>query len=127
MIGFNKILLAGICLFGVGCYYDSQEALYNNTTKVACDTTNITYSGKVTTILSANCYICHDATNGPLVGNNIILDNYASLKEQALNGKLMGDMNQKSGFNAMPLGGTKLSDCDIAAIQHWVDLNTPNN
>ncbi len=124
---FRKICIAGACLFAVGCYYDSQEALYNNVTPVPCDTTNITYTGRIATIIKDNCSSCHSSTSGPLQGNGVILDNFAGLQQQAANGKLMGDINQSPGFNAMPLSGNRLSSCDIGAIQHWVNMGIPNN
>src|ERR1051326_690766 len=122
-----KIILFGISLIWFGCYYDSQETLYGTSAQSAnCDTTNTTYSKTIEPIIAANCYTCHSSTQGQFNGN-IILDNPESLQQQAANGKLIGDINQSPGFHAMPNNGTKLSQCDIAKIQHWVDMGTPNN
>jgi cytochrome c5 len=124
----NKLILAGVCFFAIGCFYDSQEALYNNVNKVVvCDTTNITYSGKVSKIINANCSSCHSTANAPLLGSNVILDNHDDLQLWASLGNLMGDINGAPKFNQMPKTGNRLSDCDIAAIQHWIDMSTPNN
>jgi mono/diheme cytochrome c family protein len=125
MNAIKKIFIAGTCLFAIGCYNDSQEALYNNVGTANCDTTNITYSGKIKQIISANCGSCHNLTTGPLQGGGYVLDNIAGL--QAQGNKLMGDINQSPGFNAMPKGGNRLTPCDIVAIQHWVDRNFPQN
>lgn len=128
MNAFNKILLLAACIFAGGCYYDSQEALYNNVNKpVNCDTTNVTYSGKVAPIIAANCNSCHSAQNAPQQAPGFVLDNYDGLQLQVFNEYLMGDINHLPGYNAMPNNGSKLSDCDIAIIQQWVNLNTPNN
>ncbi len=121
----KKIFFVGLCLLAAGCYYDSQEALYNNVAPKTCDTTNITYSLTIAPIINLNCNTCHSSSIG--LANGAVLDNYQDLKTQALNGNLMGDINQLPGHNAMPLNGNKLDQCSIAYIQHWVDMNTPNN
>ena len=126
MNALNKLLLAGICLFALGCYYDSQEALYNNVNKPTCtDTANVTYSATIAPIIKENCSSCHDITTGPIISGGVVLDNYPGLKQWA--GKLVGDLNGSQGFNQMPQTGNKLSNCDIAKIQHWVEMNTPEN
>lgn len=125
MNAFKKMIFGGICLVAIGCYYDSQEILYNNVTPKPCDTTNITYAGKVAKIINDNCSACHSASTG--LQSGIYLDTYEGLREQALNGKLMGDITQSPNFNPMPESGNMLDPCSIAIIQHWVEMNTPNN
>ena len=125
----NKIgilFLAFACLAGTGCYYDSQEAIYGLPQKVPCDTTNITYSGKIAKIINANCSGCHSNTTSPL-GNGIVLDNFDDFQKQVNTGKLIGDINQSPGSNPMPKDGNKLTDCEIAQIQLWINKGTPNN
>jgi cytochrome c553 len=39
----------------------------------------------------------------------------------------MGCIEQQPGFDAMPKGASKLSDCDIARIRAWVAAGQPNN
>jgi mono/diheme cytochrome c family protein len=125
MNALKLVFSAAICLLAAGCYYDSQEFLYNNTNPKPCDTTNITYSGTISKIIANNCSACHGASTGQ--ANGIFLDTFTGLQQQVANGKLMGDINQNQGYNAMPLGGNKLDPCSIAQIQHWIDLKTPNN
>ncbi len=125
----NKIgilFLAFACLAGTGCYYDSQEVLYGLPQNVPCDTTNITYSGKITKIINANCSGCHSSTTSSL-GNSIILDNFDDFQKQINTGKLIDDINQLPKSNPMPKDGTRLNPCDITAIQLWVNKGTPNN
>ena len=55
------------------------------------------------------------------------MGNYTADKTMALNGKLMGTINHASGFSAMPKGGAKLSNCQIAVVQKWVTAGAPNN
>jgi cytochrome c5 len=113
-----------IALFS-GCYYDKAEILYPAGTST-CDTTAAsTFNGTVLPILNNNCKACHGAP--ATAGAGIILDSYAGVKAQVDNGKLMGDLNQTTGFNAMPLGGTKLSNCNLAIIQRWITAGAQNN
>lgn len=105
------------------CYYDKEDLLYGSSAN--CDTTTVsTYSGTVVTLLTANCTGCH-STASPSGG--IALDNYTAVKAQVTNGKLMGSITQSTGYSAMPKGGAKLSDCNIAKIQKWVNAGAPNN
>ena len=115
------IFFSASCLLLGSCYYDTQEALYGIAQNAPCDTTNITYTGKIAPIIAANCSACHSAITSAS-GNGIILDNISGLQEQVKAGKLMGDINQLPGFNAMPQSGSRIDACSIAKIQHWVDL-----
>lgn len=40
---------------------------------------------------------------------------------------LVGNIRHDAGFNAMPQGGGKLTDCQIAIIKAWVDAGAPSN
>ena len=116
---FNILILS---LLLAGCYYDKQEDLYPSVT--ACDTSVVTYSGKVLSIIQSNCYTCHGS--GSTLGN-VNLDGYANLKLYADNGKLSGAINHRTGFSQMPQGGSKLSDCDLMVIEKWINDGSPNN
>jgi len=106
-----------------GCYYDIEDKLYP---KINCDTTNITYSSTVISILqNGACLSCHGGTAS--AGGNIILDTYDGLKAYAQNGHLMGSLKQEAGFSAMPLGGNKLNSCDINKLTAWISAGFPNN
>src|SRR5688500_16126905 len=94
-----------------GCYYDNREDLYPAIASASCDTTAVTYSGKVLSIIQTNCYVCHGS--GSTLGN-VNLDGYANLKTYADNGKLVGVIEHQNGFSPMPQGGNKLADCDIS-------------
>jgi hypothetical protein len=107
------------------CYYDVESQLYpaGGTT---CDTTNVTYSITIRSILqNNNCLTCHSGTGA--AGNNIVLDSYTSVKTYAQNGKLYGSINQDPGFVAMPQGGTKISVCDLNRVRIWINSGIQNN
>jgi cytochrome c5 len=108
-----------------GCYNDSIERLYPKVSN-PCDDTTVTFSSTVTTILQP-CQSCHSNSNASSSGSGIKLENYADIMVSVKNGKLMGSINHTNGFVAMPNGGGKLPDCEIAQLQKWIDNNTPNN
>lgn len=113
----------------VSCSKDNEAAVNpgNDTTGTGgntCDTVNMKYTANVLPIISGNCYGCHG--NGASAGG-VSLDSYAKLKTQADNGNLLGVITHASGFPAMPLGGTKLSDCNINIIRSWINHGTLNN
>ena len=95
-----------------------------DTTGNTCDTANMKYATNVQPIISSYCYGCH--ANGSASGG-ISLDTYAKVKAQADNTNLMGTIRHTSGYPAMPLGGAKLSDCDINKIQAWINRGAQNN
>jgi hypothetical protein len=122
----KKIILAGItaALFFTGCYYDKEEILYP---AGSCNSAGSTYSGTVSPLLNLRCNSCHSTAAAPTSGNNIVLDNYNSVKIQVDNGKLLASINHAGGVSPMPKGGAKLSSCEIAKVTNWVGSGAPNN
>ena len=90
----------------------------------ACDTLDVTYSGKIKPILEGKCTGCHSAANS---SGGINLSTYAGAEAVALNGRLYGAIDHSPGFTAMPQGGNKLPQCEIDAIRIWADAGAPNN
>ncbi len=101
---------------------------HNDTNCVAnCDTTKYTYATGIVPILHNYCYSCHATSAAGSAGGGIVLDTYTGVLAQAQNGKLMGDLQHSTGFNAMPLGGNKLSDCKITQVRKWIQAGALNN
>lgn len=94
---------------------------------VNCDTSKYTYSGAIVPLLNTYCYSCHASASAPSQGGGITLDNYASLVIQVNNRKLLGDVQRLAGYNFMPQGQAKLSDCKITQISKWIAAGAPNN
>jgi len=94
-----------------------QGALNNACADTTCDTTNVTFTGSVAPILQKYCDGCHNSSN-PLGG--IDLTNSHQLALLDVNGSLLGAIRQKPGYIPMPLGGNKLSNCDIETIAIWI-------
>jgi len=115
------VTIALFPLFFVSCYYDNEEALYP-TLNASCDTTNVTFSGTIVTILSNNCYSCHSNSNSA-IGGNIRLESYANVSSNSA--KIVPAINQ-TGAKPMPPTG-KLRACSIAQFDIWRRNGMPNN
>lgn len=121
-----KISLIVLIALVTGCYYDSEEKLYPQLS-TSCDLTNVTFAATVTPILQASCFSCHSNSKAANSGGGIKVQNYADVLTIVKNGKLMGAVNHSSGYQAMPKGGGKLTDCEINQLQKWIDNGTLNN
>ena len=89
-----------------------------------CNTTNITYSGFIAPLLTTYCVGCH---SGGAPSGNIVLNSHAGVQTVALNGRLIGAITWANGFQQMPRGSGKLSDCNIQKVKAWIDNGAPNN
>jgi hypothetical protein len=108
-----------------GCYYDKADLLYPDGKTVCDSTATAKFSTDVLPVMNASCNSgCHSTASASA---GIILDNYNGVKAQVANGKLMGSINQASGYSAMPKGGGKLNTCTIAKLQQWINAGAPNN
>ena len=103
----------------------NQGALNNTCNAGTCDTTNVTYSKTISTIMQTNCTGCHSGSAPS--GAGIDLSTYANVLIQVNNGKLWGDVSHSTGYNGMPLGGASLSACDLNMINSWIKKGAPNN
>ena len=111
-------LVASGLLVGA-CYYDRFEALhplagYVNTCDPVLDST---YTAAIRYIMANSCTSCHNSQSSQ---GNISLDNYASVKESAESGKLLGAIEHQNGFKAMP-PASKIKDCEIEKIHTWIN------
>ncbi len=88
-----------------------------------CDSTNFTYSGAILPMIQVNCLGCH--SNASATGGS--LADYTSIKNAAVTGRLIGDISHTPGYNAMPLGGYRLSDCQVAQVTKWVAAGALQN
>lgn len=88
-----------------------------------CDTNNYTYSGAIAPLMQTYCTGCHYSASS--TGGSLI--DYTSVKNAAVNGRLIGDISHATGYNAMPLGGTILEDCQITQVKKWVAAGALDN
>lgn len=124
----SLLLLTVVSFFAMvsfeSCYYDKADLLYPNS-NLPCDTSVVAkYASDVMPVMTLSCNSggCHNTTDA---ASGVILDTYAGVKVQALNGRLMGSIDHTTG--TMPKGGGKLASCTITKIQQWINSGTPNN
>jgi hypothetical protein len=102
------------------CYYDKEDVLYPST---PCDTTSVTYSGKVANIITTRCNssaACHGS--GSTYSD---LTNYANLKAKIDDGTFA---NRVFSVKDMPkLGSAPLTSCEYNTLQSWVNKGALNN
>jgi hypothetical protein len=116
------LFLTLIVMGASGCYYDIEEELYPQ--QNGCDTASVTYALSVQPLLQSRCYSCH---TGSAPASNVHLGTYSNVKIYADNGKLMGAISHAAGFPPMPMGGSKLSSCEILKVQSWIDRGALEN
>lgn len=120
------VVLTLILITSSGCYYDNEETLYPTGT---CDTTDVKYSVRVTSILTNRCYSCHSISAGPVSGGGYVWEGYANIFGYLATSSstFLNSINQGVGSNPMPKGSAKLSECDISTIEVWIQDGYPNN
>ena len=122
---FSPLTFVAIILVLLGsCYYDSEEALYPALSS-DCDTTNVTFSGKITPLLANNCLSCHSNATAASSGNGIRLENYTDVQTRAA--AIAGSIKQTGTYSAMPKNGGKLKACLITQFDLWVSKGMLNN
>ena len=84
-----------------------------------CDTLGtITYTKNIVPIMNNYCVSCHSGS-APSAG--ISLDNYSSVKNSAVSGKLYGAVIWDGSTSPMPKGASnKINDCSINQIKKWI-------
>lgn len=123
-LSFLVIVVVSIA-FIPGCYNKKADLIIPNND---CDTTvAVSYRSDISGILQQNCYGCHSAEKYTTAGGFHRLDTFSSLQQLVANGKLLKAINHAPGATPMPLGGGKLSDCDIMKITAWVNRGARDN
>jgi hypothetical protein len=102
----------------------SQGARDNSCLESGCDTTNVTYTGKIKPIITNYCLGCHNGSNP---GGGIGLALYSDVKTIADNGKLIGTIDHLSGYSKMPKNGNKLTDCQVNMVKIWINHGALDN
>lgn len=115
------LMICSISCLLTACFYDNEEELYPDNT---CVTTNITYTSGVLPIIRSNCYTCHSSAARQ---GNVILEGYTALKGMVDNGRLEGAINHRTGYQPMPQGAPKLTECQLNQIAAWISAGAPNN
>jgi mono/diheme cytochrome c family protein len=121
----SGVLLVGIILYSLtSCYYDKRDLISPpSLSTTSCDTVNVTYTNQVKSVLSGACTGCHQGGGG---SGGVVLDTYTGIQACGT-ARLLGSIKHQSPYSAMPQGGTKLPDCQIAVIEKWIQNGAPNN
>jgi mono/diheme cytochrome c family protein len=90
------------------------------------DVAPATYAAVIAPIVSAHCLECHGHAVYQTLGGGNDYSTYQGFKNQSAS-YMLGCVRHTPGTDAMPKGRPKLSDCDIARLQAWVDAGQPNN
>lgn len=104
-----------------GCYYDTEEELYPNS---FCDTTNLTYSAKINSVIQSNCATpgCHVA-GGTGTGD---YTNYTEVRAAVDNGTFLQSIRRDANGIPMPPSGS-LRSCELQQLEQWVAAGAQNN
>jgi hypothetical protein len=121
---FYFVTIVTIIIAVSSCFYDNEEALYPSYNST-CDTTNVTYSGKVFPILANNCLSCHSNAMAPSAGNNIALENFTDVSSRTA--AISGAINHTGSYSPMPKSGSKLKACLTSTFDIWVRNGKLNN
>ncbi len=117
--GIKKItilLLFAVAIVLHSCDDNEPTPSTNNQPQALCDSLAITYTGHIKLIVDASCNTtyCHGTGIG---GFN--LGTFAEVKTAAKKTNWLGAIKHESGFEAMPKGGSKLSDTQIQQLECW--------
>ena len=123
----GKFILAAIAVSGIvfylsGCAKESADRLAVGSD--ACDTTGVSYSTQIVSILQDNCYTCHTGTNS---FSGIDLTTYADLKVHVDNGDLVSAVTHTGSVTPMPYQLPMLPSCEVNTIVAWVHQGALNN
>jgi hypothetical protein len=118
------VTIVTILIFSISCYYDNEEALYPSLNS-SCDTSSVTFSGKIATILANSCLACHSNATAASAGNNIRLQDYADVQSRTT--AIKGSINHTGTYSPMPKNGGKLNACSLKMFDIWIRNGAPNN
>jgi len=110
---FSALLVSVIF---VACNKDDEDP---------CDTTDVTYTNDVASILNASCAVSGCHVDGNEANAFFSLESYEQAKTAAGFGKMVGAISHEDGFTAMPYGSDKLEQCSIDKISAWIEDGTP--
>ncbi|MBL7931285.1 MAG: hypothetical protein JNL60_05270 [Bacteroidia bacterium] len=89
-----------------------------------CDSSDYTYSHGVSPILNSWCVNCHNPGNK---SGNVDLSSYPGVSAVAVDKRLSGSINHRSGFSPMPQSGYMMDQCNIRIIEKWLEAGHPEN
>jgi hypothetical protein len=113
----KSLLLLGVTLFTVTLACKKQSVTYN------CSGSNPTYTNDIKAIYDASCATggCHSSASHAA---SINLSSYSG-SSACNDDKLLGSIEHKSGYNAMPQGSGILPEEQRQLIYCWIQNGKP--
>lgn len=106
------------------CYYDKEEDLYPS--RFVCDENKtVSFSGDLVPILEKNCWVCHSSANAASLASGIIIETPNQITSRS--SQLLKNIKHEPGASNMPKNGNKLSDCEIATFENWINQGGNDN
>lgn len=121
----NSVIVFFISVGFTACFYDKADLVYP-TTGSACDTSAVTYSNQIVSIINAQCNYYHGAAANS-IGGGIYLNTYAAMQPYIKNERFLNSILQNGKASAMPKNGIKMDNCSILKIQSWINKGVINN
>jgi uncharacterized membrane protein len=106
------------------CYYYKDDTL-NPPEGFSCDTTNVTFNGKILNMIAANCLVCHSNVAAIDGGSGIYLDTYNDVRARAM--AISGAINHTGGYFPMPKNAPRLDPCLRLQFETWINNGLPEN
>lgn len=120
---FSLLLILCASVFVVLSCGDKEEPPVDPT---VCETDGLTYGNYAKDFINQTCATsgCHDADAN---SNNTPwpMNNYEGVKAAIDAERLLGAINRDPGFNQMPKGEEKLSDCNLEKMEAWINDGAP--
>lgn len=101
-----------------------NQGANNTTCNEPCNSEEISFSQNIYPIIADQCLGCHQPTNDL---GGIILDTYENILFSVNDGELLGSIKHETGFDPMPEVALKLTDCQIATIENWINQGAKND
>lgn len=95
----------------------------NTSCDEVCDSVNVTFAADILPMIENYCKGCH---SGSQPEGGISLTDHGTIKAVVEGGSLMGAVRWEIGYTKMPQNSDKLSECNIAMLQKWIDLGMPD-
>ena len=117
-----------VLMLADSCTSNNEVNLYGDPTTGICDSTNIKFKTFISPLITSQCATsaCHSASR-QAAGVN--LSDYTTIKGYIASSKtvFLGSIKHLAGYSKMPQSGAKLSACDIANIERWINAGMLNN
>lgn len=126
----NNILYKCVCICSISLLiYSCQKEKAADPLlkfKVDCDSLDVSFLSDIQPIFSASCAVI-DCHNSVTAESGIILETYAQISNELLNGSVECVIKHNSGCTPMPFNLDKLNDTLIQKIECWKTDGAPNN